>query len=133
MRDYSALLIFGLMLTKVWAEHPGRKDAKPYFEEETDYEFDDLTNDARVAERNGYETVLEARDDTCNGVPNVDWSCCSSSNPCDIGGGDCDRDSDCTGNLTCGYDNCQTNFATPGSNWGRYADCCEGNERIHAQ
>merc|ERR1712012_765889 len=35
---------------------------------------------------------------------NMDWSCCTTSMPCDIGGGDCDYDSDCMAGLTCGHD-----------------------------
>ena len=33
--------------------------------------------------------------------------CCSSHNPCGIGGGDCDIDADCSGSLVCGVDNCR--------------------------
>jgi len=61
----------------------------------------------------------------CNGVPNVDWSCCTSSSPCDVGGGDCDYDSDCSGDLTCGNNNCKRDYSSPGSNWHSVADCCE--------
>ena len=64
----------------------------------------------------------------CNGVPNVDWSCCSSSSPCDIGGGDCDYDSDCSGSLTCGNNNCKADYSSPGSNWHSMADCCESKK-----
>ena len=62
----------------------------------------------------------------CNGVPTTDWSCCSSSNQCDLGGGDCDTDSHCVGRLTCGNDNCKKDFSATGSNWASSADCCEG-------
>ena len=62
----------------------------------------------------------------CNGVPTTDWSCCSSSNQCDSGGGDCDTDSHCVGSLICGNDNCKKDFPTTGSNWASSADCCEG-------
>ena len=62
----------------------------------------------------------------CSGIPYTDWNCCSSTNPCDIGGGDCDRDSDCLGDLTCGNDNCKIDFSSSGSNWHQSADCCEG-------
>lgn len=61
----------------------------------------------------------------CSGVDGTDWNCCSSSNPCDIGGGDCDYDSDCTGSLICGRDNCR-NHAVSGSDWPITADCCTG-------
>ena len=35
-----------------------------------------------------------------------DWNCCSSSSQCGLGEGDCDYDSDCTGDLVCGLNNC---------------------------
>ena len=63
----------------------------------------------------------------CSGNPTTDWACCTSSSPCDIGGGDCDRDSDCAGDLTCGNDNCKRDYSSAGSNWSSYADCCEGS------
>ena len=62
----------------------------------------------------------------CKGIPNTDWSCCTASRPCNVGGGDCDQDSDCAGNLKCGSDNCQTDFPLQGSNWATTADCCIG-------
>ena len=47
--------------------------------------------------------------------------CCSSHNPCGIGGGDCDIDADCSGSLVCGVDNCQGfDSAWSYSNF----DCC---------
>ena len=52
-----------------------------------------------------------------------DASCCTKSNQCKEGEGDCDADSQCTGNLVCGKDNCKK--------WNPAAhalfDCCEGN------
>ena len=66
----------------------------------------------------------------CNGVPLTDWSCCSSSSPCNVGGGDCDTDSHCTGGITCGTNNCRRDFSSTGSNWGSAADCCIGNYSI---
>ena len=43
--------------------------------------------------------------------------CCSEEGRglCKIGDGDCDRDSDCEGDLVCGRDNCP---------WGDRDDCC---------
>ena len=43
--------------------------------------------------------------------------CCSEGGGglCKVGDGDCDRDSDCEGDLVCGYDNCP---------WGDRDDCC---------
>merc|ERR1712223_580698 len=53
-------------------------------------------------------------------------ACCKPSEPCDVGMGDCDRDSDCMAGLTCGNNNCLRDYSSTGSNWGRAADCCEG-------
>jgi len=51
---------------------------------------------------------------------NADWVFCSPSNQCEIGGGDCDNNSDCKEGLICGEDNCKT--------WHpqahQAADCC---------
>ena len=44
----------------------------------------------------------------CNAT-NSDYDCCKSPNlPCGLGEGDCDSDSECSGNLICGSDNCQS-------------------------
>ena len=52
---------------------------------------------------------------------NSDIDCCKSSNICEVGEGDCDSDSDCSGNLICGVDNCQS----LDSGWAAsYFDCC---------
>merc|ERR1719312_53749 len=48
------------------------------------------------------------------------WSCCSQSNQCGLGGGDCDTDADCKSGLMCGTDNCRDFHA----NAHQYADCC---------
>jgi len=59
--------------------------------------------------------------DTCLGE-NGDWNCCTDDNPCDIGQGDCDRDSHCKPGLKCedNADNCKefNPIAHP------MADCC---------
>ena len=52
-------------------------------------------------------------------------ACCTSSNQCGVGEGDCDTDSECTGNLKCGQgngkdDNCDTSLGFPAD-----YDCCE--------
>ena len=62
----------------------------------------------------------------CDGIPSTDWSCCSSSSPCNVGGGDCDFDSHCASGLTCGNNNCLNDFSSSGSGWSSAADCCEG-------
>ena len=56
----------------------------------------------------------------CNGIVGDSYTCCSSSNQCGPNQGDCDSDSECSGNLVCGTDNCNSPFPTD-------ADCCTGN------
>merc|ERR1712098_267463 len=48
------------------------------------------------------------------------WNGCSKSNPCGVGGGDCDGDHECQLGLSCGRDNCRD------FNAGAHelADCC---------
>ena len=53
----------------------------------------------------------------CDGKQSNQAECCSTSNPCVEGHGDCDADSECIGNLICGTDNC-VNFPSSAS------DCC---------
>jgi len=50
---------------------------------------------------------------------NMDWSCCTPSNPCNVGDGDCDSDSDCVSGAMCSHD--------VGSNYGAASsfDVCE--------
>ena len=72
-----------------------------------------------------------AQDTACNGVPMTNWSCCDPENPCEVGGGDCDRDSDCSGSLKCGNNNCRNDFSVDGSNWSSNADCCYGNKHTY--
>lgn len=36
-----------------------------------------------------------------------DWSCCTSSSPCGLFEGDCDKHSQCSGSLICGENNCE--------------------------
>ena len=56
----------------------------------------------------------------CNGNDN----CCTSSNQCDIGEGDCDQDLDCIGNLFCGKDNCV------GDTFEEDDDCCTDSSQL---
>ena len=60
--------------------------------------------------------------DVCNGIgfpyDSHFRECCSSSKPCGINQGDCDRDTDCSGSLVCGSNNCPSPFPSN-------ADCCE--------
>ena len=73
-------------------------------------------------------TTVATTETTCNGVPSTNWTCCSHTAPCNEGGGDCDRDSDCIGTLKCGMDNCLTDFSSSGSGWNTGADCCAGKD-----
>ena len=45
------------------------------------------------------------------------WDCCTALHPCELGGGDCDNDGECAGNLVCGSNNCGGIFEST-------ADCC---------
>ena len=55
----------------------------------------------------------------CNGVK-YDRECCSAAAPCAINEGDCDSDSECQGDLTCGSNNCPAPFPSD-------ADCCSSS------
>ena len=50
-----------------------------------------------------------------------DGSCCTSTAPCALGGGDCDNDIECAGDLVCGTDNC----IDWDSAWPSTSDCCK--------
>ena len=54
-----------------------------------------------------------------------DGSCCTSDSPCGVGEGDCDSDSDCAGDLTCGNDNCDPTYGA--ESW---LDCCVGRQGL---
>merc|ERR1712227_660426 len=54
---------------------------------------------------------------TCDGG----WSCCSSTNQCDVDQGDCDTDADCKTGLKCGSNNCKPSTA---NNYNSNSDCC---------
>ena len=59
-----------------------------------------------------------------DGYGDEGWNCCTISNPCGEGKGDCDNDSECLGNLKCGQgngfdDNCDTSLG-----FGSAYDCC---------
>ena len=61
----------------------------------------------------------EGGNPNCNSVTwlSYDGECCSTSNPCGVGEGDCDINGECIGDLECGYRNCGSEFDTG-------ADCC---------
>merc|ERR1712226_754509 len=48
-------------------------------------------------------------------------SCCSETNRCDVGEGDCDSDADCLDGLLCGTGNCPS---TRSDAWDASDDCC---------
>ena len=58
--------------------------------------------------------------EVCNSIGNKTevYKCCTSKNKCDLNQGDCDLDTDCSGELVCGSNNCQHPFLPD-------ADCCE--------
>ena len=59
----------------------------------------------------------------------ADWSysCCTTSNPCSLGKGDCNSDSECGGDLICGKNNCLREFGFGDSG----LDCCIDGLRHH--
>jgi len=56
---------------------------------------------------------------SCDGLSSYHTDCCSASNQCDVGEGDCDSDNDCKGSLKCGTNNCPK-----GIKFNKYSDCC---------
>ena len=60
----------------------------------------------------------------CDGGPrNETRECCTETNPCKEGQGDCDTDEECRGDLICGRNNCGSKFS-----WDS-ADCCEKSSK----
>ena len=64
----------------------------------------------------------------CNGIGH-DYNdyfreCCSTSNLCGINEGDCDSDDECSGDLSCGNNNCPAPFPSN-------ADCCKYPGTLH--
>jgi len=55
----------------------------------------------------------------CNATPAA-VNCCTSTNKCGVGEGDCDFNSDCQPGLSCGSNNCRQ-FHPAAPSW---ADCC---------
>ena len=51
-------------------------------------------------------------------------SCCTSSNQCREGEGDCDSDDECLGNLKCGQGNGLDDNCDASSGFGQFDDCC---------
>ena len=65
---------------------------------------------------NTHVSLIGSQSSSC-GVANPDWGCCTSSDPCKFGDGDCDSDIDCEGALVCRTDNCGLAFPSG-------FDCC---------
>ena len=59
-------------------------------------------------------------DNQCSGGSGTNHGCCSITNKCDLGGGDCDNDSDCKENLICGINNCKRDFSSNYTTWNWY-------------
>ena len=55
---------------------------------------------------------------------NGGWSCCSISNQCNEGEGDCDKDDDCFGNLKCGQGNGFDDNCDDALGFEPQFDCC---------
>merc|ERR1711970_1344474 len=53
------------------------------------------------------ESIIPKSDLRCRGRNFDKERCCTKENPCVLGEGDCDDDSDCSGNLLCGNNNCK--------------------------
>ena len=62
-------------------------------------------------------TILLVRCWPTDNPTDFNWGCCTESNPCFKDRGDCDKDSECLGQLVCGNNNCGDG-AHPG------LDCC---------
>merc|ERR1711894_663368 len=96
------------------------------FDEEDWETFEDCNEDKRLTDkREMCDTSGDFNvcvDLVCNGIDGdykkVFRECCSESHPCDIDQGDCDNDSECSGDLVCGQNNCPSPFPSR-------ADCCE--------
>jgi len=69
-------------------------------------------------------TAASAGNPQCNPKTwsHYDSSCCTVNNPCWIGEGDCDKDSECMDGLVCGKDNCEA-----GKGFDAKADCCHAD------
>lgn len=91
-----------------------------------------VPNNSTVASTTSTSTTPQTptNDTVCNGVPSTDWSCCTTSSPCDVGGGDCDTDSECVAGLQCGNNNCKRDYSSAGSSWSDSADCCASKSNI---
>ena len=91
-----------------------------YSREDTNYE--NVTTSHFLISPPELSLILTVTD--CSNGTIAGTSCCTSSNPCGEGEGDCDSDEDCMGSLKCGQgsghdDNCDNTLGFPGD-----YDCC---------
>jgi len=64
-----------------------------------------------------FKAIEESQQDPLKARCKGAWhNCCTKQKPCNLGDGDCDRNSDCRGGLVCGTNNCPK--------FGKYKDCC---------
>jgi len=85
------------------------------------YSFSRSLKTATMAIYPNFDAVM-VTDERCGGDGDYYdvMDCCSNSQPCGLGEGDCDNDSDCEGDLVCGQNNC----GPPHSLVSSEADCC---------
>ena len=80
----------------------------------------DIANNSDHIDYNSFSIHLIAEhldnDTRCTAI-NWYYNCCTSANPCGLNQGDCDSDDECSGDLSCGLDNCVGFGVTD-------ADCC---------
>jgi len=129
MQLYGVLFLLALFCSRTLQQDTGRNDGEPdYNLQEDSLQTRDVgRNDGEpdFQEPNGNTSMeLQKRQgSSCTGYPSTNWGCCSSSEPCSVGQGDCDNDGDCAGALVCGFDNCREGIN--GINyWHKNADCC---------
>merc|ERR1711874_249205 len=65
---------------------------------------------------NFFDKTIKVEVDRCSGQTD----CCTSSDPCGTGEGECKSDSDCETGLMCGYHNCKKRSQW----WDRNKNCC---------
>ena len=71
---------------------------------------------------NRHLTVSQTGSETC-GTAVSGWSCCTSTNPCTLGDGDCDYNYECSSGFICGANNCGPLFPSG-------FDCCELSDEV---
>ena len=72
-----------------------------------------------ASSNNGDRTWKNVQPTGCHNGNAGESSCCSNSNQCLAGEGDCDDNNDCIGNLQCGQNNCDKELG-----FNSDSDCC---------